>query len=94
MYKIEISSLESEKQEIIYIYKKQLEAFRYIKKEIERVQWSDANYDRLVESMNMIGRELCKALQAITNGNDVYVISDLLPLAREYKENGRRFPKL
>lgn len=94
MYKIEISSLEAEKQSVIYFYKRQLEEFRHMKKEIEKVQWYDANYDRLIESMNIIGRELSNIIQTITNGNDVFVISDLIPLARQYKENERKFPKI
>ena len=87
MIKIDINSLESEKQSVIMFYKKQIEAFRNIKKEAEKVQWADSNYDDFVSSMNLIGGALSQMLQAITNGTDVYVISDVLPLAREYLTN-------
>jgi len=94
MIRIDVNSLEQEKQAVIMFYKKQIEAFRYIKKEAERVQWADSNYDEFVSSMNMIGDALSTMLQSITNGSDVYVISDVLPLAREYLDNERRFPKI
>ena len=94
MYKLDINAVETEGQQIIAFYKKQLDTFYSMKKEIEKVQWSDSNYDRLVESMNTIGHEICKIIQTLTNGNDVYVISDLLPLAREYTQNASKFPKL
>ena len=92
MINIEIDAIENEKQSVIMFYKKQVEAFRAIKKEAEKVEWADTNYDRFVESMNEIGSALSELLQTITNGNDVYVISELLPLAREYLENERKFP--
>ena len=91
---ININALESEKQSVIMFYKKQIEAFRSIKREAEKVQWADSNYDDFVSSMNIIGSALSQMLQAITNGTDVYVISDILPLAREYLDNERKFPKI
>ncbi|MBO5357357.1 MAG: hypothetical protein J6A53_00360 [Clostridia bacterium] len=94
MINIEINALESEKQTVIMFYKKQVEAFRAIKREAERVEWADSKYDEFVDSMNLIGSTLSTLLQTITNGSDVYVISDLLPLAREYLENERKFPKI
>lgn len=94
MIKIDVNALEQEKQSIIMFYKKQIEAFRHIKKEAEKVQWADSNYDSFVDSMNIIGEALSTILQSITNGSDVYVISDVLPLAREYLDNERRFPKI
>ena len=86
MIKIDVNALESEKQSVIMFYKKQIESFRYIKKEAEGVQWADSKYDDFVDSMNIIGEALSQMLQAITNGSDVYVISDILPLANEYLE--------
>ncbi len=94
MINIEIDAIENEKQSVIMFYKKQVESFRAIKKEAEKVEWSDSNYDRFVESMNEIGTALSALLQTITNGIDVYVISEILPLAREYLENERKFPRI
>ena len=94
MIKIDVNALESEKQSVIMFYKKQIESFRYIKKEAEGVQWADSKYDDFVDSMNIIGEALSQMLQAITNGSDVYVISDILPLANEYLENERKFPRI
>ncbi|MBQ8408363.1 MAG: hypothetical protein IJY39_05805 [Clostridia bacterium] len=92
--KIEMNALEAEKHTVISVYKRQLEAFRYIKKELEGVQWSDANYDRLIDSINAIGQALSATLQALTNGDDVFVISELIPLAEEYLEHEKRFPRI
>ena len=94
MYKIDIDSVENEMQGVIAFYKKQIEAFRQIRKQIETVQWSDANYDRLIVSMNTIGKELCNIIQHLSNGNDVYVISEILPLAKEYLSNQTKFPRI
>ena len=94
MIKIDVNALENEKQSVITFYKKQIEAFRHIKKEVEKVEWADSNYDEFVNSMNLIGGALAEMLGAVTNGSDVYVISDILPLAREYLNNERKFPKL
>lgn len=94
MISLDINALESEKQAVISFYKKQIEAFRYIKKEAERVQWADSKYDEFVSSVNSIAEALSRMLQEITNGSDVYVISELLPLARDYLENEKRFPRM
>lgn len=94
MFSIDINALESEKQTVISFYKKQLEAYRYLKREIEKVQWSDANYDSLVSTLNIISRALSNMIQTITNGIDVYAISELIPLANQYVENERKFPKI
>jgi len=94
MINIEINALENEKQAVIMFYKKQVEAFRSVKRDAEKVEWADSRYDEFVESMNSIGSALSALLQTITNGSDVYVISELLPLAREYLENERKFPRL
>ncbi|MBP3321517.1 MAG: hypothetical protein J6M12_04115 [Clostridia bacterium] len=89
---IDVIDLENEKELAIRYYKKQLEAFHSLKKEIERVNWSDARYDALVNCMNDIGLTLTETLGKISNGYDVYAISDTLPLAYEYLENAKRFP--
>ena len=94
MIRIDVNSLEQEKQAVIMFYKKQIEAFRHMKREAEKVEWADSKYDEFVSSMNLIGDALCKILNTITNGTDVYVISELVPLARRYLENERRFPKI
>ena len=64
------------------------------KKEAENVEWSDIKYDEFVETMNSIGSTLSRLFQTITNGSDVYVISELLPIAREYLQNERKFPNI
>lgn len=92
--KIDIGALESERLAVISTYKKQLEAFRYIKKELEKVRWADSKYDELIEKMNVIGRTLSEVLQKLTNGDDVYVIGDTIDFANQYLENEKRFPSL
>jgi len=86
--------MENEKNAVIFTYKRQLNAFHHIKKEIEKIQWEDANYDALIEQMNAIGKELAKALQLITNGDDVYAISDVIPLATKYLQHAEKFPQI
>lgn len=94
MVKIDIKELENEKQAIISVYKKQLESLRYLKKEIETVQWADIHYDQLVDDMNKTIPKLCDALQILTNGKDVYVIDELIDLANDYLNCGKKFPIL
>ncbi len=94
MINIEMNAVENEKLAVIAFYKKQIEAFRNIKKESEKVQWNDANYDAFVESMNIIGKALAHIIQTLSDGSDVYIISDVLHLAKEYMENAKKFPKL
>jgi uncharacterized protein YjgD (DUF1641 family) len=91
--KIDLNALEAEKHTVISVYKRQLEAFRYIKKELEKVEWADEKYDELIDSMNVIGQALSSALQTLSNGHDVRVISALIPLANRYLENEKQFPR-
>ncbi len=91
---INVNDMENEKFAVISFYKKQVEAFRYIKKEIEKAQWADAKYDELVESLNEIGKTLANVFQTLTNGDDVYIISELSFLAGDYLENERYFPRM
>ena len=94
MIKIEIEHLEQEKLAILAFYKKQIEAYRVLRQECEKVQWSDQNYDRFVESMNLIGHSLSKIIQSLSDGRDVYMISELLRLAKDYVDCAREFPKI
>lgn len=94
MISIDINDLELEKRAIINFYKRQIEAFRLIKKEVEKVEWSDANYDEFVNCMNVVGSSLAKIIQSLSNGTDVYLISELLVLANEYVELEKKFPKI
>lgn len=92
--KIEMNALEDEMHTVITVYKRQLEAFSHIKKELEKVQWADSKYDKLIDSMNIIGQALSSTLQSLTNGHDVFMISDLIPLAEEYLNCEKRFPRI
>ena len=94
MIHVEIKDVENEKLAILSFYKKQIEAFRNLKKEIEKVQWDDANYDAFVVSMNAIGASLAKIIQTLSNGRDVYIISELLLLSQEYMSLAKKFPKI
>lgn len=94
MINVDIEDLEREQRLVINFYKKQIEEFILIKKECEKVQWSDKNYDEFVLTMNIVAQTLSKLLQTLTNGQDVYIISELLNLANKYVENAKKFPKL
>jgi len=91
---MDMNALEGERMAVIDFYKKQLEAYRHIKREIEKVQWADANYDALVSSMNLIGSALSNAISTLSNGSDVYVVDELMVLGRRYLENERKFPRI
>ena len=93
MISIDISQLEMEKQEILRVFKKQLDSFRSLKKEVEKVEWADAKYDDLVSSINEITRAITQAIGEITNGYYTYAIDELLPLAKDYVNIAREFPK-
>ncbi|MBQ7333210.1 MAG: hypothetical protein IJW38_02555 [Clostridia bacterium] len=93
MTKIDINALELERNEVLRFFKNQLEKFRQLKREIEKVQWTDSNYDAMVDAMNQIGSALTDAIGAITNGYDAYIIDDLIPLAKDYLSVAREFPK-
>ena len=90
MINIEKNALENEKELVISFYKKQIEAFHSIKKASEKIQWNDENYDKYIACMNEIGRALSCAIQVLTNGDDVYIIDELLPLINEYIENPKQ----
>lgn len=94
MVSVEIRQLEMEKSEVIRFFKKQIELFRNLKKEIERVQWNDQRYDELIIAINEIGMALSQGIQMLTNGNQVYAIDELLPLVEEYRALARQFPKI
>ena len=94
MISVEIRQLEMEKSEVIRFFKKQIELFRNLKKEIERVQWNDQRYDELIIAINEIGMALSQGIQMLTNGNQVYAIDELLPLVEEYRALARQFPKI
>ena len=92
--KFNINDLENEKREIVRIYKKQVEAYQQIKKYIEHAKWDDERYDTLIESLNNIGSTLSNALHSLTNGDDVYIIDDLVWAAQKYLENSSKFPRI
>ena len=92
--KLNINSIENEKREIVRIYKKQVEAYQQIKKYIEHAKWDDERYDRLIEILNIIGGTLSNALHNLTNGDNVYIIDDLVFAAQKYLENRGKFPQI
>lgn len=94
MTNISMNVLESEAQAIVAFYNKQIRAYQYIKKEATKLPWSDAQYDAFVDSMNTVGSALSGILQTLTDGNRVYLISELSCLAEEYMETAKDFPQL
>lgn len=92
--KLNISTVETEKTEIIKIYKTLLDDYRQIKRYVERANWNDEKYYYLVESLNTIGKALSNALNTLTNGNDVYIIDDLIFWTDKYLENKNNFPQI
>ena len=94
MTELNIRDLEDERDEILRFFKKQLEKFRYLKRDIEKSEWSDSNYDELIVSMNAIGKALSEAVLRLTNGDNAYIIDELLPLAKSYVAVADAFPKI
>ncbi len=93
MTQIDINALEMERNEILSFFKKQLEKYRQLKREIEKVEWTDSNYDAMVDAMNQIGSALTEAIGTLTNGYSAYIIDDLIPLAKDYIAIAREFPR-
>lgn len=94
MTKIDINALESERDDILRFFKKQLERYRELKRQMEKVQWYDANYDATVDALNTIGRALSEAVSTLSDGYGAYIIDDLIPLAKDYLSVARDFPKI
>ncbi|MBQ4509964.1 MAG: hypothetical protein II984_04505 [Clostridia bacterium] len=94
MTKIDINALESERDDILRFFKKQLERYRELKRQMEKVQWYDANYDATVDALNAIGRALSEAISTLSDGYGAYIIDDLIPLAKDYLSVARDFPKI
>lgn len=92
--KLNISALEIEKNDIIRLYKKQLEDYRQIKKLVERAAWDDEKYYALIENLNIVGKSLAKALHALTDGDNIYIIDDLVFWTQKYLENKDKFPQI
>lgn len=92
LIKLDLNDLEMEKNEIIRVYKNQLDNYSQIKKTVERLTWDDDRYDELIQSLNQIAHALMEGLNALTNGNDVYIIDDLSYWAKKYLENAKKFP--
>lgn len=92
LIKVDLNDLEIEKNEIIRVYKNQLDNYIQIKKTVERLTWDDERYDELIQSLNQIAHALMEGLNALTNGNDVYIIDDLAYWAKKYLENAKKFP--
>ena len=81
----------AEKNAVIEVFKKNTEAFSYLKKQIENVRWADPRYDELINRMNETVKILCDALETLTNGRDVFAISELEPLIDEYTRLKNKF---
>ena len=94
MVHMNMRELELEEMDIIQFYKRQLDAYHRIKKEAEKVQWADARYDAFVSSMNAIGKELAALLQSLSDGDNVYILTELMQFGKDYLENERKFPSL
>ena len=94
MIQIDIKALENERDEILYFFKKQLEKYRALKKDIEKAEWADSNYDALIDSMNTIGKALSEAIVKLTNGYYAYILDDIIPLAKDYLAVAEEFPKI
>ncbi len=91
--KADIVSLENERKEVIFFFRRQVEAFENLKKTIDRVEWADSRYDDLVICLNQIGAVISDTLQRLTNGRDVYVLDELTVLLAQYVALANAFPQ-
>ena len=94
MIKVDIDSLKKEEREIFNFFKKQISEFQEIKKACEKVEWNDELYDSFIESMNIIGKTISQIIQCLTNGRDVYLISEFIPYLNNYLETAKKFPRV
>ena len=90
--KADTAQLKNEEYAITRFLKEQINAFTNIKKIIERVQWADSRYDELIVSMNEIGVAISNLIQVLTNGRDVYILSELTVLLNQYTNLANSFP--
>lgn len=86
--------LKNEASNIIHFLNKQIDAFTSIKKIIENIQWADSKYDNLIICMNDIGSSISNLIQELTNGRDVYILSELMVLLDQYIDLASDFPKI
>lgn len=90
--KVDLDNLKREEREILVFFKKQVEEFQELKKICEKVEWNDALYNQFIDSMNAIGKALSTIIQTITNGKDVYLITEFMPYLQNFLEMAKSFP--
>ena len=90
--KADIEKLKEEERECLAFFKKQLEEFHDLKKACEKVEWNDELYNQFVVSMNVIGKALSTMIQTLTNGRDVFLITEFIPYLNDYLEMAKKFP--
>lgn len=90
--KADTAQLRNEQEAIIRFFKEQIDAFANMKKTIEKVQWADSKYDELIVCMNGIGAAISNLIQVLTNGRDVYILSEFMNLLDQYTNLANSFP--
>ena len=90
--KATIEDLIREEREWFTFLKKQINEFCDIKRACENVAWDDELYNQFVVSMNEIGKALSTIIQTMTNGRDVFLITEFIPFLNDYLETGKEFP--
>lgn len=94
MIKVNINNLIKEEREILAFFKKQISEFQEVKVACEKVEWNDELYNQFIQTMNVIGQSLSQIIQCLTNGRDVFLITEFIPYLNQYLEVAKKFPKI
>ena len=94
MIKVNINNLIKEEREILAFFKKQISEFQEVKAACEKVEWNDELYNQFIQTMNVIGQSLSRIIQCLTNGRDVFLITEFIPYLNQYLEVAKKFPKI
>lgn len=94
MINADVNKLKAEEREVIQFFKNQIKTLTELKRACEKVQWNDQLYDSFVLTITEINRTFVDMLQTLTNGTDVYLISEFIPYLKEYLKFAKKFPIL
>lgn len=63
-----------------------------LKRKCENVDWNDSVFMQFADDMDRVGGEIIDALDYLSDGVKVYLLSDLSPLVNDYLKSADNFP--
>lgn len=91
--KCDIEGLEKYRDYIKDYYKKTYASFKRLKKKCESAEWNDEVYMGVMNELNECFRGIAAALSELTDGYNVRMLDELIPLTRKYLMCKSAFPK-